>query len=240
MKLPRRQNRIRGAHRTAIVLAAGSGTRLGAGSNKVWLPLGGRELATWSFRWLIESQLFDRYVVVVHPAEREDARDILLKHVPVPVDIVDGGKSRHESETRALEYLSPTIESGECKTVLIHDGARPLAAPSLVRTIVEQAEIHGGALPYLETAQITGQHSGRTLVRVQTPQVFAAMPLLDAYRQAAVEGFEGSDTAMCLEKYRPEIAVKAVRGSAQNLKVTYPQDLIMAEHILAAQSFRLT
>ena len=63
--------------RTAVVLAAGSGTRLGAGANKVWLPLGGRELATWSFRWLQQTELFDRYVIVVHPSEREAARDIL-------------------------------------------------------------------------------------------------------------------------------------------------------------------
>lgn len=229
----------RSTGRTAIVLAAGSGTRLGAGANKVWLPLGGRELATWSFRWLHETQLFDRYVVVVHPKEREDAREILRRHVDFPIDIVDGGSSRHESETRALEYISPTIEAGDCSLVLIHDGARPLAAPSLIKSIVSVAERDGGALPFLETAQITGATTESQLVRVQTPQVFSAAPLLDAYRKAARDGFEGSDTAMCLEQYRPDITVTCVPGSAQNLKVTYPQDLIMAEHILAAQSFSL-
>ena len=225
--------------RTAVVLAAGSGTRLGAGANKVWLPLGGRELATWSFRWLQQTELFDRYVIVVHPSEREAARDILRRHVDVPVDIVDGGSSRHDSETRALEYLSASIESGDCALVLIHDGARPLASPSLVRRIVHAAEESGGSLPYLDTAHITGSHEGQRLVRVQTPQVFAAKPLLDAYRQAAVAGFEGSDTSMCMERFRPDIPVRVVKGSAQNLKVTYPQDLVMAEHILAAQGFSL-
>jgi 2-C-methyl-D-erythritol 4-phosphate cytidylyltransferase len=225
--------------RTAIVLAAGSGTRLGAGANKVWLPLGGRELATWSFRWLADTSLFDRFVIVVHPQEREEARDILLRHVDVPIDIVDGGSSRHDSETRALEYLAPAIESGDCTTVLIHDGARPLASPSLIRAVVSAAETHGGALPYLETAHITGEWSGERLIRVQTPQVFEARSLLDAYRKATVAGFEGSDTAMCLEQFRPDVTIMAVKGSAQNLKVTFPQDLIMAEHILSAQSFSL-
>ena len=229
----------RSTGRTAIVLAAGSGNRLGAGANKVWLPLGGRELATWSFQWLIQTQLFDRYVVVVHPKEREDAREILRRHINVAIDIVDGGASRHESETRAIEYISPDIESGDCTTILIHDGARPLASPSLIKTIVEVAERDGGALPYLKTAQITGAKTESQLVRVQTPQVFAAAPLLDAYRQAARDKFEGSDTAMCLERYRTDITVTCVPGSAQNLKVTYPQDLIMAEHLLAAQSFSL-
>jgi 2-C-methyl-D-erythritol 4-phosphate cytidylyltransferase len=167
------------------------------------------------------------------------ARSILDRHVPVSVDIVDGGKSRHESEIRALEFLAPSIESGACNVVLIHDGARPLAAPSLIRRIVDTAERDGGALPYLETAQVTGSPSQQELVRVQTPQVFRSQPLLDAYRQSAQDGFEGSDTAMCIEKYRPELTVTAVRGSAQNLKVTYPQDLVMAEHILAAQGFKL-
>lgn len=225
--------------RTAVVLAAGSGTRLGAGANKVWLPLGGRELATWSFRWLQQTGLFDRYVIVVHPSEREAARDILKRHVDVPVDIVDGGSSRHDSETRALEYLAASIESGDCTLVLIHDGARPLASPSLIRRIVQAAEESGGSLPYLDTAHITGSYEGQHLVRVQTPQVFSAKPLLDAYREAAKAGFEGSDTSMCMERFRPDIPVRVVKGSAQNLKVTYPQDLVMAEHILAAQGFSL-
>jgi 2-C-methyl-D-erythritol 4-phosphate cytidylyltransferase len=225
--------------RTAVVLAAGSGTRLGAGTNKVWLPLGGRELATWSFKWLIETELFDRYVLVVHQSEREFAREVFSKHVPVPVDIVDGGSSRHGSESRALEYLAPTIESGDCKLVLIHDGARPLAGPSLIREIVSAAENNGGALPYLETAVLHGSEHEAEIVRVQTPQVFKAQEILDAYRKASKDNFEGSDTSMCMEKYYPDLKVECVRGTALNIKVTYPQDLVMVEHLLASNSYSL-
>jgi 2-C-methyl-D-erythritol 4-phosphate cytidylyltransferase len=225
--------------RTAVVLAAGSGTRLGAGTNKVWLPLGGRELATWSFKWLIESELFDRYVLVVHQSEREYAREVFAKHVPVPVDIVDGGASRHASESRALEFLAPSIESGDCKLVLIHDGARPLAGPSLIREIVAAAENNGGALPYLETAVLHGSAHDAEIVRVQTPQVFKAKEILDAYRKAGAENFEGSDTSMCMEKYYPDMKVECVRGTALNIKVTYPQDLVMVEHLLASNSYSL-
>lgn len=225
--------------RTAVVLAAGSGTRLGAGTNKVWLPLGGRELATWSFKWLIETELFDRYVLVVHQSEREFAREVFAKHVPVPVDIVDGGSSRHGSESRALEYLAPTIESGDCKLVLIHDGARPLAGPRLIREIVSAAENNGGALPYLETAVLHGSEHEAEIVRVQTPQVFKAQEILDAYRKASKDNFEGSDTSMCMEKYYPDLKVECVRGTALNIKVTYPQDLVMVEHLLASNSYSL-
>ena len=225
--------------RTAVVLAAGSGTRLGAGTNKVWLPLGGRELATWSFKWLIETELFDRYVLVVHQSEREFAREVFAKHVPVPVDIVDGGNSRHGSESRALEYLAPSIESGDCKLVLIHDGARPLAGPTLIRNIVSAAENNGGALPYLETAVLHGSAHDAEIVRVQTPQVFSAKEILDAYRKAGADNFEGSDTSMCMEKYYPDLKVECVRGTALNIKVTYPQDLVMVEHLLASNSYSL-
>lgn len=226
--------------RTAIVLAAGSGTRLGASTNKVWLPLGGRELATWSFEWLIKSELFDRYIAVINPLEIEQARSILSKHLSVPIDIVEGGKSRHDSEARALEYIAPSIESGRCQQVLIHDGARPLAAPSLIRRLSEAAESAGGAIPFLRSGNLVGEFpADQQIVRVQTPQVFSAEPLLRAYRAAATVGFEGTDTASCVEKFEPEIQIKAVAGSAQNIKVTYPQDLVMAEHILAAQAFGL-
>lgn len=225
--------------RTAIVLAAGSGTRLGAGTNKVWLPLGGRPLATWSIRWVIESKLFDRIIVVTHPDEREFAREVTRKYFRAKLEFVDGGASRHGSETKALEHIAPSIEKGQCKLVMIHDGARPLAGPSLIKRMVAAAERDGGALPYLESAALEGAPHEAELVRVQTPQIFRAAPLLRAYRLAARDGFEGSDTSMCIEQYAPELHVTCVRGTAQNLKVTYPQDLVMAEHILAHQNFEL-
>lgn len=222
--------------RAAVVLAAGSGSRLAASTNKVWLPLGGHELATWSFKWLHESALFDRYVLVVNPAERELAQAVMAKHFDFDIKFVDGGKSRHESEYLALQNLAPVIKKGDCSLVLIHDGARPLAMPELIRSLVEVAERDGGALPYLETAQLTNSGITEDVVRVQTPQVFQSVPLLDSYERAADERFEGTDTAMCLEKFHPEVSITAIRGSAQNLKVTYPQDLVMAEHIISAHA----
>ena len=76
--------------RIAVILAAGAGNRIGVGINKVWLPLGGQELLTWSFKWLIDTKLFYRYVLVVHPSEHELARAVLRKYVAAPVDLVDG------------------------------------------------------------------------------------------------------------------------------------------------------
>lgn len=226
--------------RIAVILAAGAGNRIGAGINKVWLPLGGQELLTWSFKWLINTKLFYRYVLVVHPSEHEKARAVLKSYVDAPVDLVDGGITRHDSERHALEYLAPAIESGECDLVLIHDGARPLTSPALISEIVRSAEEYGGAIPSLPTSVLTG-HTAQSdeIIRVQTPQVFRAQPLLASYREAEMQGFQGSDTAMCMEKFAPEVQIKCVPGSAQNIKVTYAQDLILAEHILASHHFNL-
>jgi 2-C-methyl-D-erythritol 4-phosphate cytidylyltransferase len=226
--------------RIAVILAAGAGNRIGAGINKVWLPLGGQELLTWSFKWLIDTKLFYRYVLVVHPSEHEQARAVLRRYVDAPVDLVDGGITRHDSERHALEYLAPAIETGECDLVLIHDGARPLTSPKLISEIVAAAQTHGGAVPSLPTSVLTGSAATNgEIVRVQTPQVFHAAPLLSSYRQAELDDFQGSDTAMCLEKYAPELKIMCVPGSAQNIKVTYAQDLILAEHILASHHFNL-
>ena len=220
-------------NRTAIVLAAGSGQRLNLGMNKAWLKISGKELAIWSLIWLERTHLFNCYVLVVHENEIEEAKKIVKKSLNFDIDVIKGGSTRHGSETEALKYLSSAINSEKCEFVLIHDGARPLATPDLIKDIVSAAEEHGGALPYLPTAKLISATSHlKDLIRVQTPQVFRAKETLDAYLQAEADNFIGSDTAMCLEKYVPELKIKAVFGTSQNLKVTYPDDILLAESML--------
>jgi 2-C-methyl-D-erythritol 4-phosphate cytidylyltransferase len=219
---------------TAIVLAAGSGQRLNLGMNKSWLKISGKELAIWSLIWLDKSQLFNRYVLVVHPDEIPEAQAIVQDNLEFAVEIIAGGSTRHGSETAALRHISKEIESNECDYVLIHDGARPLATPELIFEIVKAAEQFGGSLPYLPTAKLTSDSLNvENLIRVQTPQVFSAKETLSAYLAAERDGFTGSDTAMCLEKYQPNLKIKAVFGTTQNIKVTYPDDIPLAESILS-------
>lgn len=227
-------------NRTAVVLAAGSGTRLGAPTNKVWLKLGEREVAVWSFIWLAKTNLFNRFVAVINPAEIEFARTV-LQQLPFEVEIVAGGATRHESEFNALTYLQTDISQENCNLVLVHDAARPLTSPKLIQELVVQAEQIGGAIPVLPTNKILSDESfaNAALVRAQTPQVFQAKPLLRAYQEAAAAGFNGTDTASCVEHFAPQLPVKAVLASAQNFKVTYAQDLTMAEYILRQKNFEL-
>jgi 2-C-methyl-D-erythritol 4-phosphate cytidylyltransferase len=149
---------------------------------------------------------------------------------------VHGGATRHESEYKALQYLKRDIEAGLIDLVLIHDGARPLATPELFVAIADGAQTHGGAIPTiaLDPREMDTARD-ETVARVQTPQGFRAAQLLQAYEKGAVAGFVGTDTAACMEAFFPEVKTVAVPGDIFNIKITYPQDLAIAELLIPVQ-----
>lgn len=221
-----------------VVLAAGSGTRVGADTNKVLLPLGGRPLLAWSVLAALDVDDVATVVVVVRPEDRGALADAISPLLgDREVLLVDGGATRHASEEAALKVLAPAIERGEVDVVAIHDGARPLARPALFALAIATAREHGAAVPTVALAGLAdrdptaGALPDGEVVGVQTPQAFRAAPLLAAYRAAAVDGFAGTDTAACLERYA-DLPVRAVPGGATNLKVTYAEDLRTAEALL--------
>ena len=223
-----------------VVLAAGSGTRFGHSTNKVWLPLSGRRIISRSLVNASKNFKEARTILVIHPDDDAMARATLDREVRgIKVEIVHGGASRHESEYNALTYLAPAIEAGDINVVLIHDGARPLATPALFMEIADAAHRHGGAIPTIAVdPREMDTAAGDRVVRVQTPQGFLAPQLLSAYRQAATDGFIGTDTAACMEKYFPEVTTIAVNADVSNVKITYPQDLAIAEHVLARRGYK--
>jgi len=229
---------------TVVVLGAGAGNRVGAGVNKVLIELAGRPLLAWSLTHALATTGVDRVVVVAAPTEHAEVADALSAYLPQDgpdggpeVALVPGGTSRHGSEWAALQAVAGHVEAGRTDVVAIHDGARPLASPALFDAVVAAARRHGGALPAaathgLVTADLTPAPRG--LVGVQTPQAFRARPLLEAYRAAARDGFEGTDTAATFERYAG-LPVVAVPSTPANLKVTWPEDLALAEELLSAR-----
>ena len=229
---------------TVVVLGAGAGNRVGAGVNKVLIELAGRPLLAWSLTHALATAGVDRVVVVAAPTEHAEVADALSAYLPQDgpdggpeVALVPGGTSRHGSEWAALQAVAGHVEAGRTDVVAIHDGARPLASPALFDAVVAAARRHGGALPAaathgLVTADLTPAPRG--LVGVQTPQAFRARPLLEAYRAAARDGFEGTDTAATFERYAG-LPVVAVPSTPANLKVTWPEDLALAEELLSAR-----
>ena len=232
-----------GPHAVGVVLAAGLGTRVGADGNKAYLPLAGKSMVSWSLDTVTQVRGIKRAVLVFRRGEGALAEDTVRREVgAATVEFVEGGESRHASELNVLTYLAAEIESGSIDVVLIHDAARPMAEPAMFVTALSVAREHGGAVPAVivpdvVTAGAGGFGSaggGSTLVRVQTPQAFRAAPLLQAYRAADADGFEGTDTSSCIEKFT-DVDVRTFAGEESNMKVTYAHDIAVAEHLLTSR-----
>ncbi|MEV0073041.1 IspD/TarI family cytidylyltransferase [Amycolatopsis sp. NPDC050768] len=221
-----------------VVLASGAGTRVGAALNKVYLPMAGRRVVAWSLAAFAAVPEVGVLVLVIREQDTELADEVLAAH-PGKVEVVTGGATRQGSELNALRHLAPRIESGAVDAVLIHDAARPLATPALIGDVLARTREFGGAVPGLAADDVVSMAADGSVaaplpgaIRVQTPQGFRAASLLAAYEQAETEGFLGTDTASCMERFSA-LPVHWVPGGAENLKITYPHDLAVAERLLS-------
>ena len=205
-----------------IVPAAGSGTRLGAPGPKAFVPFRGRPLLEWSVDAL--RAVCERVVVAV-PAGHEQ-----------PPDRVTGGPSRSASVRLALEAAP------EARVVVVHDAARPLVTPELVRRCVEALEGVDGAIaaaPVTDTVKEAGddQLVARTLDRsrlwaVQTPQVFRADALRRALDVDDATLAAATDDAALVEAIGGTI--RLVEAPQENIKITRPADLVIADVLMSA------
>lgn len=223
------------ARAAVVILAAGSGTRVGSQVNKVLLPLDGIPIVAHSVRTALRLGQATRIVVVTRPGDREEVAAALEPHLGHhDLWLIDGGRERHESEDLALQALRPDIEAGEIDVVAVHDAARPLATTALFETVLDAATRRGSAVPVTDPGPLSTQDGRRApadLVAVQTPQAFAAGPLLRAFDAARADGFIGTDTAACLERYAG-VSVTAVDGEPGNLKITYPEDVATVAELI--------
>jgi 2-C-methyl-D-erythritol 4-phosphate cytidylyltransferase len=226
----------------AVVLCAGQGTRLGAGMNKVFVPIHGKPLLAHTLDVFQRAAAVDEVIVVAHPAEVDRCRtEVVAPWALTKVRaVIAGGATRHLSEWQALTHLQPRIRSEAVAQVLMHDGARPLVAAADLMALLDALRWVPGAI--LVDLAASGEllatdgevlrplPTGGQLGRAHTPQAFLARVLLDAYERANDDGFEGTDTAASLE--RLGLPVAAVVSSMPNLKVTTPDDLVRAEVLL--------
>jgi 2-C-methyl-D-erythritol 4-phosphate cytidylyltransferase len=225
-----------GAHSTwAILVAAGSGGRLGADRPKAFVALGERVLLAESLERLDASEWIDAVVVAV-PAGWEEAAIVLAEELVASkvAAVVTGGATRGESVRAALAEIPD-----EAVVVLVHDAARPLVDDGVIERVLQPlAEGYDAVVPGLPLADTVKRvHAGvvaetvdrSTLVIVQTPQAFAADALRAAYRgdTAAVS----TDCASLVEAGGGRVRV--VEGETRLLKITTPADLALVESWLA-------
>jgi 2-C-methyl-D-erythritol 4-phosphate cytidylyltransferase len=222
----------------AIVLAGGVGARVRSGINKVFLPVRDRAVLDYSVRTLQRASGITRIVIALRPEDRYRLDHLLGAGPGPPLSTVAGGGTRHQSEVSAIASLAAEIEAGAIDLIAIHDGARPFMTLELLESCIAAALRFGGAVPgvspeaplYRMEEGTAVPLAGNALIRAQTPQVFRARPLLEAYRAAVEAGFEGVDTAETIEKFGTvEIAV--VPGDERNLKVTFVEDLFQAAEL---------
>jgi 2-C-methyl-D-erythritol 4-phosphate cytidylyltransferase len=220
----------------ALVLAAGRGERLGAEFSKAFAQLAGRGILVHSLAALAEADRIDRIIPVI--AEADGRRWFSMQRHLVGIgkleEAVIGGAERQDSMAAGLAALPPGITH-----VAVHDAARPLVRPEAVDRVVEAALRDGAAIlaaPVRDT--IKRVQDGRVVetplrsecVAAQTPQVFSVEILREALKKARNESHTGTDDAELVEALG--IPVTVVAGDIDNIKVTYPVDMVLAEQIL--------
>lgn len=222
-----------------ILVAGGSGRRMGSELPKQFLFLGGEPILVRTINRFAEA-LPGAPIVVVLPEEQIPFWQNLASRFEVARHtLAAGGKERFDSVKSGLEALWELGEGVEL--VAIHDGVRPLASVELIRRCVECAARHDSAIPVTEAVdsyrRLTDAEGGsemidrRPLRLVQTPQVFAAELLRRAYRQPYESAF--TDDASVVERLVGQVTLCA--GERSNLKTTTREDLTIAEALLAAQ-----
>ena len=218
---------------TAIIVAAGSGTRMGGQINKVFLPLGDGSVITKTVEAISECVQISDIVVVTRSCDVLECME-LLKDCKKRVRIIVGGKTRQESVYKGL------LEAVDSDIVVIHDGARALILPQTVQRTIMDAKTFGAAAvgvmckDTLKSVDADG-FIEKTLDRektylIQTPQIFYREDIVKAHQMAIQEEFSATDDCALYEKYIGRI--KVTDGSYDNIKLTTPDDMVIAEDIL--------
>jgi 2-C-methyl-D-erythritol 4-phosphate cytidylyltransferase len=224
-----------GARAAAVIVAGGAGLRFGGSVRKQYVRIGGEPVLLRAIRPFLHHPRISAVVVVLPPDDVADPPSWLAD---LPVRIVAGGAERGGS---VLNGLLATPE--DAASVLIHDGARPFVSADIIGRVLDECADGGAiaAVPVTDTVQqvdaagvIIHTPDRFALWQAQTPQGFPRAGILDAYRRAAEEGVAATDDAALYARYAGPVRV--VMGAYDNLKVTRPEDLPIAEAIAAKSS----
>lgn len=225
---------------TVVFPAAGRGKRMQAGMNKVFMDLAGLPILVRTLLKFSACEAVDKLVVVVAKAEVAFVQRI-LQLVPglKPWQVTAGGSERQYSVLNGIRCAGT-----EAEIILVHDAARPLISKETILAVIEAAKEHGGAIaavPAKNTIKLCNdQHQvvetpdRSKLWEVQTPQGFQREILLRANAQAEQDNFLGTDDASLVERLGEPVYI--VESDYRNIKITTPEDILIAEAFLAEDS----
>lgn len=225
---------------SAIIVAAGSGSRLGHATPKAFVPLGGIPLLRYSLASVARVAAIGEVVVTVPFGMGPAARaEIAAAGLTLPVKLTPGGAQRQDSVRIALELTSALAE-----IVVVHDAARPFAASASFTAAIETAARVGGAIAAIALSDTLKRVNERRLInatipradlwQAQTPQAFRRSLLVEAHRRARSEAIMATDDADLVERTGAPVAV--VSGSALNFKITTADDLRLARALIASRA----
>lgn len=230
---------------SALIPASGLGRRLNSPpqAGKAFAVIGGEPLISHALRAFQDCPQVDEIVLVVRRDEIASARELVESRGFSKVkSITPGGEVRQDSVRNGLAEVSPDSE-----IIAIHDGARPLVTQEIIASTIEAADTDGAAIaavPVIDTIKssldgvfVTSTLDRQTLYAVQTPQTFQRSIITEAYGRAYADCYYGTDDASLVE--RLGIPVRIVRGSYENIKVTTPTDLRIAESLLRQSAIRI-
>ncbi len=220
---------------TAIIVAAGSSRRMGF--DKLFAPLGGKPVLWHSLKSFSECKEVDEIVIVTREEKMDEVEKLVgaerLKKVR---KVVGGGAERHISVWNGLQ----AVNAQGIEYILIHDGARPLTTPKLIKSCLDLARSHGAAccasqipdtVKRASIEQMVTESVERTgLWAMQTPQAFSSAVILQAYASLMTKHEMVTDEVSAVQKMGKKIAL--LKNDEWNFKITFPHDIELAEHVL--------
>lgn len=238
------------AGNTAIVLAAGSGKRMNSAVAKQYLMLKDKPVIWYALQAFEQSTVIDRVILVVGAGEIESCEENIVKEYGFTkvVAVIEGGAERYLSVWEALKWLKEQVPAEENEYIFIHDGARPFVNEKIIADTFEAAKEYGAcvaAMPVKDTIKIADEDgfaretpNRKTVWAVQTPQVFKGSMITEAYGELVrrldelkEKGIEITDDAMVVETVTGK-KVKLVQASYENIKITTPEDMKIAESLI--------
>ncbi|HBZ11265.1 MAG TPA: 2-C-methyl-D-erythritol 4-phosphate cytidylyltransferase [Bacillus bacterium] len=217
-----------------IIPAAGSGKRMGAGRNKLFIEVTGKPVILHTLDVFASDLYCKKIILAVQPNDENHFKDILAGHPGNgKIDFVYGGHERQHSVYNGLKAASGEI-------ILVHDGARPFIRQHTISRLVQSAHDNGAAIaavPVKDTIKRADQNQVVETVdrlglwQIQTPQAFRLPILIRAHEQAIEQDYLGTDEASLVEKIG--LPVMIIESDYDNIKLTTPEDLYFAEAILA-------
>ncbi len=231
-----------------IIVAGGNGSRMGQNQNKVFLPINGKEIIAHALEIFENSKTIDHILITAKQKEIDQISSIIVKYgyKKIKKIITVDSKERQKNTWEAIKWLHQNTDSSDI--VGVHNAVNPLVSTQEIEAVFTEAKKHGAALlamPAKDTVKVANKDlfvdhtpNREFLFYAQTPQVAVLSILYEAFTKAQKDNYWGTDDTGLIERVNKK--VKLVHCSANNIKITYPIDLVAAQQMILQRDINHT